>query len=290
MPGGLTLLAATPSSIPNPPANKVTIFFNTTANAPYYKDSFGNLFPLTGSIGQSGSFIAGADGEDGVDGISIPGPQGATGATGATGNTPILPTLFFDGNDGEDGLPGPPGIAGTGGGGGGALTLVEEHTASSSAALTFTTGITATYDDYMISIVDLVVATNNVSLYLENSANGGSTWNPSTNNYTAFTGLFNGGTAVSNFTNPPAIITLATGLSNAVNRPIQAKLFANSFASIVLDKHIYGTIVFSNQANVGVATFFSLLDDASTAYNAFRIRASAGNLASGTVRLYGLSH
>jgi hypothetical protein len=60
-----------------------------------------------------------------------------------------------------------------GGGGGGALVLLEQHTASASASLDFTTAISSTYDDYLIEILDLIPATDGDNLFLRFNTGGG---------------------------------------------------------------------------------------------------------------------
>lgn len=79
MPGGLTLLAALPASIPTPAAGKVTIFFNLSTSAPSYKNDAGTVYPLAGMQGPIG--LPGNDGEAGVDGL--PGVPGIAGVSGA---------------------------------------------------------------------------------------------------------------------------------------------------------------------------------------------------------------
>ena len=62
------------------------------------------------------------------------------------------------------------------GSGGGGLVLLEQHTASASASLNFTTAITSAYDDYVFKLVGLVPATNNQDIEVRFSTDGGSTW------------------------------------------------------------------------------------------------------------------
>jgi hypothetical protein len=78
MPGGITLIEATPASIPTPAAGKDTIFIDSTAipPVPSYKNSAGAVAPLgtngaTGAAGPIGPVIMGLDGSDGEPGIII---------------------------------------------------------------------------------------------------------------------------------------------------------------------------------------------------------------------------
>ena len=67
------------------------------------------------------------------------------------------------------------------GGGSGALTLLEQHTASASSSLDFTTAITSTYDEYLIEFVGIVPATDAVEMQLRMSTNGGSSYDSGAN-------------------------------------------------------------------------------------------------------------
>lgn len=176
------------------------------------------------------------------------------------------------------------------GGSGGALVALEQHTASASASLDFTSFYSSTYDEYLIDIVDLVVATDNVTVSMQYSSDGGANWNSTNNYYSRGTGVANGGGAFAVAGgNPTSSFTLATGVDNSTSRSITGSLRATAFGSTALDKQIYGNICYSNQTNGGVVVWFGILTVAATAFNAFKVFASSGNLASGTIRVYGIA-
>lgn len=178
----------------------------------------------------------------------------------------------------------------TGGGGGGGLTFLEAHTASSSATLDFTSFISGTYDDYLIEIVNIIPATNNVSLRMQLSSNGGSSYNSTSNYYSAVVYVLNAGTSGGAATgNPTTAFILGDGLSNSSSRGVSASIRLLSPGSTALDKPLYGTIQYTNQASVVGATYSGLLTVAGTAFNAAQFAMSSGNIASGTIRIYGLS-
>jgi hypothetical protein len=183
-----------------------------------------------------------------------------------------------------------------GGGGGGALVLLEQHTASSSAELDFTTAITSTYDEYMIEVLHLVPATNGVSIGLQFSTDGGSTYDSTSGHYasqawrwiasaagaggsTSTTGIgIDGGGGVDSVSNAAS----QGGLSGTY------RLFDPGSSSIY--KHLVGSTTFYNSGSAqydAAALGGQYLQ--TTAVNAFRIYATSGNLASGTVRVYGIA-
>ena len=96
----------------------------------------------------------GEEGADGVPGVTSGSGAGPTGPQGPQGPA-SAPIPGADGDDGQlivigaavPGSAGPPGSSG-------ALVLLEQHTASGSAELDFTTGITSTYDTYVFEFSD----------------------------------------------------------------------------------------------------------------------------------------
>lgn len=132
-----------------------------------------------GAQGSAGVGVPGVDGEDGADSL-VPGPRGNDGGTGPPGAQG--PTgLGVPGRDGEDGevwWPSPFGAAtaSSAPAASSGLVLLEQHTASSSASLEFTTGITSTYDDYQFEIVNIRSPSGSVTLQFQVSSDGGGTW------------------------------------------------------------------------------------------------------------------
>src|SRR6185369_5115230 len=78
----------------------------------------------------------------------------------------------------------------------GALILLEQHTASSSATLDFTTFISSTYDEYIFEMLDLVPATTNVAFVLRVGTGGGPTYDTAGNYGWAAFRWSNSGSAV----------------------------------------------------------------------------------------------
>lgn len=174
-------------------------------------------------------------------------------------------------------------------GGASGLILLEQHTASSSADLQITTAITSTYDDYQLRIIGLIPATNNTDLFLEFSSDGGSTWNTTANYYSFYAGITNSATSFNDAVNGGNAWKLGSGMNNSASRSYCATIDLSNLLSTTIDKQATGHLTYTNQGNVGTAVFGALLDIAGTAFNALRIRQSSGNLAVGTIRIYGLA-
>ena len=177
----------------------------------------------------------------------------------------------------------------------GSFNLVEEHTASASASLPFTAGITSTYDEYDIEILNLVPVVNGDNLLIQVSTNGGSTYDSGSNyfwdggSWRAASGFSNGGG-----TDTSIDLSAANGLgvsSTAASSGANFSLrMVNPLGGTASTQFFgKGFIPFSG-SSVRVMIEVGGQYTPTTAVNAFRVTFSTGNIASGTVRLYGLAH
>jgi hypothetical protein len=73
------------------------------------------------------------------------------------------------------------GGGGGSGSGGGALVLLQEQTASNSATLDFTSWYGSDFDSIFIELVNVTAATSGVGILMQVSTNGGSTWDTDSN-------------------------------------------------------------------------------------------------------------
>lgn len=248
--GGLTLLACLPADVPTPASGKATIFFNLTSGLPSYKNDVGTVLPL-----------------------------GATGAQGPIGPPMVVLDEYIETNL----LAGPSGSGGSSG-----LVLLSSQVASASAALNFTTQLTSLYDDYLFEFVSIVPVTNAVGFIGEISTDGGSTWQ-----VTAYARALSLTTT--------ANVHVATGATGLTKLDFAGTLSNSSLGSLS------GTMYMRDPLNAAAAKAFEghlsfLHSDtnrnhfegtwwwvSATAVNAVRFRMDSGNIASGTIRLYGIS-
>jgi hypothetical protein len=177
----------------------------------------------------------------------------------------------------------------SGGGGGGGWVLLEQHTASASASLDFTTCISSTYDEYRIEIVGLVPATASTNLLFRVSTDGGSTYVSSSDYAYAAWAYGPGGSGQFSSTSATSIAIVGfANLSNTSTKPETATLTLHDPESTSVHKTLSGIVSFwdttPNLATVMLAGAYK----ATTAVNAFQFFYSSGNIASGTIRVYGL--
>jgi hypothetical protein len=180
-------------------------------------------------------------------------------------------------------------------GGSSGLVLLEQHTASNSAALNFTGSISSTYDEYVIEILNLTPATNAASALLQFSTNAGSSYDSGTNYAHQAFRWINSSQAAAGANSGATSITIdgGGGVDKLNNTASNGGLCGTFHLFNPLSSSAYKLLT-------GQTTFYSsgsLWDGASvaaqylstSAVNAFSISMSSGNITSGTVRVYGIA-
>jgi len=178
--------------------------------------------------------------------------------------------------------------AASGAGGSGLVGPLEQHTASNSATLDFTSWYSSTYDEYVIELVNVLPATNSQDLWFRVSTDGGSTY-LTTNTY--FYGIsYVPNTGASGVTQGSSVaqIILFTAIGNtSANGGLNGtmKLFNPGSASIRKSMTYH---VAANQATAFYMGIGSAVQSGTAAINAFRLLYASGNITSGVVRVYGV--
>jgi hypothetical protein len=173
------------------------------------------------------------------------------------------------------------------------MTLVEQYTASSSASLNFTTCISATYDEYRFEFVNVVPATNAVEMYMQVSTDGGSSWVAGTSYTSWWWGFSTGGATQGGGTSRGALrMGETTAWHNSSLYGVVGYVNLYSPASTALHKQIEGKVSgkYNNAGSpASYGSIFGGTYDNTTAVNAVRFLFASGNIASGTIRCYGLA-
>lgn len=172
----------------------------------------------------------------------------------------------------------------------GGLVLLEQHTASTSSELDFTTAITSTYDEYLIELVSMVPATNASQLGLQLSTNGGSSYDGSLiYDHAELSAWINstggGGTASASYL-PMCGTTSSTASNGGASGSV--RLFSPGSSSAY--KSFVGTTMWWDTGSTSATVrMLSGIYRSTTATNAFRVFFTSSNITSGTVRVYGVS-
>lgn len=182
---------------------------------------------------------------------------------------------------------------GGGGGGTSGLPMLEAHTASASATLDFTSFISSTYDDYMIELIQVIPATNDVQFIMRMGTGAGPTWDSGANyGWNVFITRA-GGSATNGAEGGATAIGLSygaggtLGLSNSTNWGYNGtmRLFAPQSAiykRVVFDASHLDAEPFRIRC-IGKGSY-----EVSTAATGVRFLFSSGNIASGIIRIYGI--
>lgn len=182
---------------------------------------------------------------------------------------------------------------GSGGGGGGPV-LLQTLTASSSATLDFTSWYTGIYDEYEIHFIDVVPATDGTAFAMRMSTDGGTTWPASTQYEYENFAVLAGGSSAGVGANAQNSIAIVTNQSNLATHALSGKLTFYDPAGTAHYRRVVGQVVGADNVagggrfiNWSVAGMFN---DTTTGVNGLRFFFGSGNIASGTIRIYGVPH
>jgi len=160
---------------------------------------------------------------------------------------------------------------------------ISTASASASATIDFT-GISSTYDMYMVEMMNVIPATNGVALQMRTSANNGVSYDSGASDYVGFTShqrftspaTVNGGGAYILLSD--AILNTREGFSGFIyitTPSAAARCHIRSFGSCTSS---------TPQESLAIVGAYR---DAASAVNAIRFFMNSGNITSGTFNLYG---
>lgn len=173
-----------------------------------------------------------------------------------------------------------------------AMVLLEQHTASSSAELDFTSWYSSSYDEYVIELLNLLPATNATTLRLQWSTNNGSTYDSGSNyvdnSMAVAPSGFNHSAHTTATSHPLNLYDNDAPVSNDSTHGGVSASFRLINPAGSLYKNMFGTANYWSSGSTYIITTGGLFYLSTSAVNAFKIFSSSGNLTSGTVRIYGL--
>lgn len=169
----------------------------------------------------------------------------------------------------------------------GAWILIQTQTASNSASLAFTTGITTTYNTYVLVVDNYVPATNTTNLLLQISTNGGSSYINS--GYQTGVTYFQYNSTTVNNANSTTSFLLNSSIPSTTDGCSGVYFLYGFTANTANVRPSYGASLGGRTGGaVGMALAGGNYAAASTLVNAFQIISSSGNLSTGTFTLYGI--
>ena len=179
----------------------------------------------------------------------------------------------------------------------GKLILLSTQTASSSANISFTSGINSTYDSYVFKFINIHPQTDNTGFQFNLSTDSGSNYNV-TKTSTAF-GAYHGeaddGAGLEYSSSQD--LAQGTGYQNLCNadngsdadQSVSGSMSLFNPSSTTFVKHWISQFSGNAQENTSRNFFTAGYGNTTSAVNAIRFQMSSGNIDSGTIKLYGVA-
>lgn len=167
------------------------------------------------------------------------------------------------------------------------LCKISTQTASASASLSFTSGISANFTTYYVKVRNLKPVTNNVQLLLTFSTNGGSSYLAT--NYKYAVSFVNSSASAGNTSSDSATsIIICDSIGNTSTRPLNADIVLYNLNDATFCAKTANHACFYNNAATSMVQEGGGMNTGTSAVNAIKFAMSSGNITSGTITLYGV--
>jgi hypothetical protein len=178
---------------------------------------------------------------------------------------------------------------------GGTLMLLSTQTASSSANISFTTGLDSTYDEYIFKLINVRPATDSVNLSFNLSTNGGSNYNVTKTSLDFFAGHNEGDTNTYLEYDTNMDLAQSTGeqkisdaSGNDADQNLSGTITLFNPSSTTYVKHFISCVNNMQYHDYSRCEFTVGYGNTTSAINAIRFQFSSGNIADGIFKLYGV--
>jgi hypothetical protein len=185
---------------------------------------------------------------------------------------------------------------------GGTLTLLSTQTASSSATISFTTGLDSTYDEYIFKFINVRPATDNVYFCFQTSTDSGSNYGVTCTSsaFKAFRSEAAGTTSGVNYElqyRGDADLAQSTsfqrlhgdgGTGNDADHNVSGYINLFNPSSTTYVKHFIAVSNNTTSGDYSINSFFGGYFNTTSAINAVQFKMESGNIADGIIKLYGV--
>ena len=174
------------------------------------------------------------------------------------------------------------------------ITLISSQTASSSASLSFTTGLDSTYKAYKFVFSNIHARTDTTTFHFNMSTDAGSNYNV-TKTTTFFRAYHNEAgndfgviyTPSNDLAQSTSFQILQTDLGNGGDENVSGSLTLFNPSSTTYVKHFIAVTNSNNYADYSPADFVAGYGNTTSAVNAIQFKMASGNF-DGTIYLYGI--
>jgi len=177
----------------------------------------------------------------------------------------------------------------------GALVLLSTQTASSSASLSFTSGIDSTYDSYVFKFINCHAATNGAKLVFNLSTDSGSNYNviKTSTTYVAYhneagTSAVLEYAASDDLAQSTSDQIISTNVKNDADIGISGNLQIFQPSSNIFVKHYIARTNGMNVNTYSMDFFTAGYANTTSPVNAIRFQMSSGNIDDGIIKMYGV--
>ena len=178
---------------------------------------------------------------------------------------------------------------------GGAMTLLATQTASSSANLSFTSGIDDTYDSYVFKFYNIHPATNTAKLTFQGDTGTNTSYNQTITS-TFFTSQHkeNGSGGALGYESShdqaqgSAFQDLTNGIGNGNDENMGGELTIFSPSSDTFVKHFISTVQSNYNVEWSMNSYMAGYFNLATPLTRFQFKMSSGNIDSGKIKLFGI--
>jgi len=178
----------------------------------------------------------------------------------------------------------------------GGMKLISSQTANNSASISFTTGIDSTYKEYQFYFINIRPATNNVDFQFNGSTDSGSNYNvtKTTTQFNAYhdeagTEAALGYNTGYDLAQSSAYQNITNDISNSADMNTCATMSLFNPASTTYVKHFIATTNNNyNASNFFQNDYLAGYFNTTSAINAINFKMSSGNIADGTILMYGI--
>ena len=176
----------------------------------------------------------------------------------------------------------------------GAMTFISEQTASSSASISFTSGIDSTYPIYKFEFINIHPATNAATLRFQADTGTNTSYNQTmtTTVVRANQDEADGGAAMSyrpsaDQAQGTSFQQISQGVRNDNDTSVSGEVIIFNPSSSTFVKHFFG------QSNTAIdagsqVTYYAGYFNTTTALTRVQFKMSSGNMDSGTIKMYGI--
>ena len=173
--------------------------------------------------------------------------------------------------------------------------LISEQTASSSASVSFTSGLDSTYPIYKFEFINMHPATDNVAFQFQTSTDGGSNYNVTTTT-TLFDAYHNEADNVTNLLYQTAqdaaqstsLLNISIQIGNDNDQSLSGTFNLFNPSSTTYVKHFLANTHRYDASDYAINVFTAGYANTTSAINAIQFKMSSGNIDDGTIKLYGI--